>query len=68
MRTETCDKFKINALTEPQKCSISAVIEGSDVFVSTRTGSGNSLNFRVFSVTVTWENCDCYHPINYNYG
>ena len=25
METEICDKFKINALTEPQKCSMSAV-------------------------------------------
>ena len=68
LETEICDKFKINALTEPQKCSMSAVIEGSDVFVSTQTESGKSLNLSAFSVTVIWENCDCYHPINYNYG
>ena len=45
LETEICDKFKINALTEPQKCLISAVIEGSDVFVSTQTGSGKSLTY-----------------------
>ena len=48
METEICEKFKINALTEPQKCSISAVKEGSDVFVSTRTGSGKSLTYECF--------------------
>ena len=36
------------ALTEPQKCSIPAVIEGSGVFVSTQTGSGKSLTYECF--------------------
>ena len=33
LQTEICEKFKIYALTEPLKCLISSVIEGSDVFV-----------------------------------
>ena len=48
LETEICDKFKIFALTEPQNCSISAVIEGSDVFVSTQTGSRKSLTYECF--------------------
>ena len=45
---EICDVFKIEALTETQKCSISAVKEGKDVFVSTRTGSGKSLTYECY--------------------
>ena len=48
LETEICDKFKINALTEPQKCLISAVFEGSEVFVSTRTESGKLLTYECF--------------------
>ena len=34
LETEICDILTIKALTEPQKCSISDVIKGSDSFLS----------------------------------
>ena len=68
LETEICDKFKINALTEPPKFSMSAVIEGSDDFVSTQTGSGKSLTYECFPLLSTGKTVIVNRPINYNYG
>ena len=38
-----CDVFKINQLTVQQKTAIQGVLDGNDVFMGTKTGSGKSL-------------------------
>ena len=48
LEIDICNKFKLTALTEAQKRSISTVKEGKDVFVSTRTGSGKSLTYECY--------------------
>ena len=50
LEIDICNKFKITALTEAQKRSISGVKKGKDVFVSTRTGSGKSLTYECYPV------------------
>jgi superfamily II DNA/RNA helicase len=41
-QAKICEKFKINSLTDNQSKSITAIIDGKDVFVGTKTGSGKS--------------------------
>uniref|UniRef100_K1Q7D6 Bloom syndrome-like protein n=1 Tax=Magallana gigas TaxID=29159 RepID=K1Q7D6_MAGGI len=43
MFDEICKTFKISEITDNQRKAIVAVINGHDVFVGTRTGSGKSL-------------------------
>ena len=40
-----CEKFQIESLSDNQKTAISAVIDGNDIFVGTKTGSGKSLTY-----------------------
>ena len=44
------DKFNINSLTDNQSKSITAIIDGKDVFVGTKTGSGKSLTYEATPV------------------
>jgi superfamily II DNA/RNA helicase len=38
-QAKICEKFNINSLTDNQSKSITAIIDGKDVFVGTKTGS-----------------------------
>ena len=44
-QAKICEKFNINSLTDNQSRSITAIIDGKDIFVGTKTGSGKSLTY-----------------------
>ena len=44
-QVKICEKFNINSLTDNQSKSITAIIDGKDVFVGMKTGSGKSLTY-----------------------
>ena len=46
-----CELFKIDSLTQNQKDAIEALMQGKDVFVGTRTGSGKSLTYECIPIT-----------------
>lgn len=49
-QAKICEKFNINSLTDNQSKSITAIIDGKDVFVGTKTGSGKSLTYEAIPV------------------
>ena len=45
-----CEKIQMESLSDNQKTVMSAVIDGNDVFVGTKTGIGKSLTYECFPV------------------
>lgn len=50
MFDEICKTFKISEITDNQRKAIVAVINGHNVFVGTRTGSGKSLTYECLPI------------------
>jgi ATP-dependent DNA helicase RecQ len=49
-QAKICEKFNIYSLTDNQNKSIMAIIDGKDVLVGTKTGSGKSLTYEAIPV------------------
>ena len=47
---QICVKFGVKELTDDQICALSNVVNGKDLFISTRTGSGKSLCYQALPV------------------
>jgi superfamily II DNA/RNA helicase len=50
IQAKICEKFNINSSTENQNKSITANIDGKDVFAGTKTGSGKALTYEAIPV------------------